>query len=82
MDGDKHDAWNDLHEAQRAGWYVGIPLYNVQRRRWQLYAFDTTEKVRTDPRGRELTTLGQSEDECVREMARFLREFRRVRLTG
>ena len=63
-----------LRAAQVAGWYVGIPLYDVERHRWRLYAFDATERPNHGMRKRERTVVGQSEQECVREMARLIRE--------
>jgi len=39
-----------------------------------MYAFDTTEKAHIGRRSREWTAVGQTEDDCVREMARCLRE--------
>jgi len=38
-----------------------------------VYAFDTTERVAIGKRSREWTAVGQTEVECVREMARCLR---------
>lgn len=37
-----------------------------------MYAFDTTEKAHIGKRSREWTAVGQTEVECVREMARCL----------
>ena len=39
-----------------------------------MYAFDTTEKAQIGRRSREWTAVGQTDEECVREMARYLRE--------
>lgn len=39
-----------------------------------MYAFDTTERAHVGKRSREWTAMGQTEVECVREMARCLRE--------
>jgi hypothetical protein len=78
---DTHEnSWNALRAAQVAGWYVGIPLYNLQRQRWQLYAYDTTERTPTGQRRLERTVVAQTEAECVREMARCLRELSEGRL--
>ena len=71
MDAGQVDTAEALRAAQLAGWYVGIPLYDLKRRRWQVYAFDTTH---TNGRRRERTAVGQTESECVWEMARCLRE--------
>jgi len=65
-------AWDELHSATPAGWFVGRPS---QRHggQWAMYAFDTTEKAHIGRRSREWTAVGYTEDECVREMARCLR---------
>lgn len=39
-----------------------------------MYGYDTTEKAHIGRRSREWTAVGQTEVECVREMARSLRE--------
>ena len=58
--------------ATPPGWFVGRP---GQRHggQWEQYAFDTTEKAHIGRRSREWTAVGQTEVECVREMARCLR---------
>jgi len=70
------DASEQSHEvfqvAQRQGWYVGIPLYDVRRRRWQQFAYENTKRAPVGRRSREWTVVGQTEEECVREMARCL----------
>jgi hypothetical protein len=71
MDIAEHDL-DVLNNARRAGWYVGIPLYDIKRRRWTQFAYDTTASARPTGRSRELTAAGGSEDECVREMSRHL----------
>jgi hypothetical protein len=71
---------DELQAARRDGWYIGIPLYSVRRRSWQLYAFDTTEWAPSGVRTRERTATGSTEDECLREMARCLRELGRKKL--
>lgn len=38
-----------------------------------MYAFDTRETAHISKRSREWTAVGQTEEECVREMARCLR---------
>jgi hypothetical protein len=67
-------AWDQLHAATPAGWYVGTPVYHVERREWALYAFDTTERAHIGRRSREWTALAPSEAGVVREMARCLLE--------
>ena len=39
-----------------------------------MYAFDQTEKAHLGRRSREWTAVGQTEEECIRVMARCLRE--------
>lgn len=66
-------AWDALHAATPPGWYVGRP---GQRHggQWAIYAFDTAEKAQIGRRSREWTAVGQTEAQCVREMARCLSE--------
>lgn len=45
-----------------------------------MYAYDTTEKARIGKRSREWTAVGMTQAECVREMARCLREIRAGRV--
>jgi len=70
---DLEDAWDELHAATPPNWFVGRP---GQRHggQWEQYAFDTTEKAHIGQRSREWTAVGNTEIECVREMARCLRE--------
>lgn len=67
-------AWNDLQDALLPGWFVGTPVYHVERREWALYAYDTTERALIDKRNREWTALGPTEADAIREMARCLAE--------
>ena len=79
MQAEDHAA-DELQRARREGWYIGIPLYSLQRRTWQLYAFDTTEKPSEGRRMRERIAVGATEEECVRDIrlkADELREHRR-----
>ena len=75
LDDELEAAWAEVHAAldRLPGWYVGRP---GQRHggQWAMYAFDTTEKAAVGRRSREWTAVGQTEVECVREMARCLRE--------
>jgi hypothetical protein len=66
-------AWDKLHSVTPTGWFVGRP---GQRHggQWAVYAFDTTEKAQVGRRSREWTAIGESEVECVQEMARCLSE--------
>ncbi len=67
-------AWDTVHENTPPGWHVGRPAYEPLHRSWSQYAWDTTEKAALGRRSREWTAVGQTEHECVREMARCLRE--------
>lgn len=67
-------AWSELHKATPPGWYVGTPVYHVERREWAMYAFDTREKAHIGKRSREWTAIARSEELVVLEMARCLRE--------
>ena len=68
-------AWAELHDwtTTPAGWFVGRPgqRYGGQ---WAMYAFDTTQKPHVGRRSREWTAVDQTEEECIREMARCLRD--------
>ena len=69
-DPDVAAAWDELHDANdQLGWFVGRP---GQRHggQWAMYAFDAKEKVHFGRRSREWTAVGQTEPECIREMAR------------
>ena len=39
------DAWDAVHEATPAGWYVGRPSYHDERREWVMYAYDPSERA-------------------------------------
>jgi hypothetical protein len=70
---DIHDAWEQVHAAKPPGWFVGRP----DRRHggtWAIYAFDQTEKAHIGRRSREWTAVGNTEVECLVEMARCLTE--------
>ena len=66
-------AWNELHDATPPNWQVGLPSQQ-HGGSWQMYVFDQTEKPKVGNRSREWTAVGQTEAECIREMARCLRE--------
>ncbi len=67
-------AWGALHASTRGGWRVGQPMYNPGAHRWQLSAWMPSERLSVGHRSNEWTAAGQTEVECVREMARCLRE--------
>lgn len=64
-------AWDELHAARRPDVGRAGQRHGGQ---WTIYAFDTTERAHIGRRSREWTAVGWSEVECVREMARCLRE--------
>ncbi|HET7128939.1 MAG TPA: hypothetical protein VFJ93_07685 [Gaiellaceae bacterium] len=67
------DAWNRIHDAKPAGWFVGRPAFEERRTPpWSQYAFDPTERPRVGRRSREWTAVGMTELECLEEMARCL----------
>ena len=68
------DAWDALHSVVPTGWYVGRPSYHDERREWQQYAFDPSERAKLGIRSREWTAVAATEEAVVREMARGLRE--------
>lgn len=71
---DRERAWSALLEATPAGWYVGTPVYHVEREQWVLYGYDTTERVKIGKRNREWTAVAPTEERVVSEMARCLTE--------
>jgi hypothetical protein len=71
---DLEAAWDELIAAIPSTWTVGRPSWHIEDRRWALYAWDTTERVKVGKRSREWTAVGPTEVEVVQEMARCLRE--------
>jgi hypothetical protein len=71
---ERERAWSELLDATPSGWYVGTPVYHVERRESAIYAFDTTERAHIGKRSREWTAVAPTEADVVREMARCLRE--------
>ena len=67
-------AWDELHDALPAGWWVGSPSHHPERQEWLLYAFDPSERAKSGHRSHEWTAIAESEEAVVREMARCLRE--------
>ena len=57
---DRVHAWDELHAAQPAGWWVGSPSYHPERREWVMYAFDPSERAVVGLRQREWGGRGQS----------------------
>lgn len=59
------------------GWTVGRPSLHDDVRgaeHWEQWSYDPREKPKAGKRSREWTAVGRTEVECVREMARCLRE--------
>jgi hypothetical protein len=74
-------AWNEIHAAVPAGWFVGRPTFEPRELvAWSQHAFDTTERPNVDRRSREWTAVGETEVACLREMARCLREISEGRM--
>ena len=74
---DLEAAWNELRSANDTlGWSVGVPTFDDQRMPpWALHAFDASEHpVAGSNRSRECTAAGTTQEACVREMARRMRE--------
>jgi hypothetical protein len=74
------DADAELLEANATlRWQVGRPTYHHERDEWQMVAFDPKERPKPGkPRQRIWTTIwttiGPTEELCVRNMAYCLRE--------
>jgi len=66
--------YETVHDATPAGWYVGRPAHYDERRQWDQYAFDPSERPVVGLRSREWTAVTESEEAVVREMTRCLRE--------
>ena len=67
-------AWDELHSGLPPGWYVGTPVFHVERGEWAIYAYDTTERVKIGKRSREWTAVHLTQIGVVREVAGCLRE--------
>ncbi|MFN8621834.1 MAG: hypothetical protein U0869_13970 [Chloroflexota bacterium] len=74
----RHDeleaAWWELQDATPAGWIVGRPYFHDERNEWEQYARDTIDRPPKRDQIREWIAIGPTEIECVREMARCMRE--------
>ena len=72
------DAWIDVHDANlRIYWNIGRPSYDEHRQPpWQQFAFDPLETPRVGRRSRSITAGGETELDCLREMARELATLR------
>ena len=59
------------------GWSVGRPSLHDDVRgaeHWEQWAYDLRERPKFAKRSREWAAIGRTEVDCVREMARCLRE--------
>jgi len=66
---EREEAWEAVHEALPAGWYVGRPSYHDERPESVMYAFDPSERPVVGLRSREWTAIAQTEEGVVCEMA-------------
>ena len=71
---DLEAAWATVHENTPEGWYVGRPGWEDRYRQWSMFAFDPSEKAVEGGRERQWIAVGQTELDCVRDMARCLGE--------
>jgi hypothetical protein len=75
---DLEAAWAELDAANATlGWTIGRPSLHDDVRgaeHWEQWAYDPRDKPRVGKRSREWTATGRTEVDCVREMARCLRE--------
>src|SRR4051812_34425575 len=74
---DLERAWAELDSANVGRWVVGRPSLHDEVRgaeHWQQWAYDPREKPRAGKRTRTRTATALTEVECVREMARWLRD--------
>ncbi len=71
---DLEAAWIDVHDANlRIRWNVGRPTHDERRQpSWQQFAFDPLETPVVGHRNRSIAAGGDTELECVRDMARQL----------
>jgi hypothetical protein len=70
-------AWAELDAANTMGWSVGRPSLHDDVRgaeHWEQWAYDAREKPKVGKRSREWTAVGRTEVDCIRELARCLRE--------
>ena len=77
---DLDDAWNNLHDAQPPGWFVGQPAYDEWRMVWEQHAFDPSERAKAGVRSREWTSVAATELEVIRGLMRYLRVIREGRV--
>ena len=71
---DVEAAWDEVFDALPAAWSVGRPSYEDEPHEGTRYAFDSVERPSVGVRSREWTSVDATGLECLREMARRLRE--------
>jgi len=71
---DLEPLWDELSHATPPGWRVGRPSFHDEVDAWEQYAYDATERPVVGKRSRESTSVGATEVDVVREMARCLTE--------
>lgn len=69
MTSERERAWSELHATTPPGWYVGTPVYHVERQQWAMYAFDTMEKAHIGKRSGEWTGRADRDDGRARDGA-------------
>ena len=77
---DLEEAWNELHDAKPARWFVGRPSWDDRRKVWDQHAFDPRERAHVGHRSREWTAVASTELGVIRELARCLRLIREGRV--
>ncbi len=76
MDNDLASAWEQVHANTPEGWFVGNPGCEERYRHWSQFAFDPSEKAVMGGRERQWIATGQTELDCLWEMARCLGELK------
>lgn len=73
---DLEAAWEAVRAATPAGWRVGPANLHDEMGsgQWEQYAWDPSERPNVGVRSREWTAVGETELDCLVEMARCLRE--------
>ena len=71
---DLEAAWDAVHDATPAGWFVGRQSYHDGRQEWTHYAFDPREVAKVGVRSKEWTAIGVTEFNVLVAMARCLQE--------
>ena len=76
-------AWDAVYAATPAGWQVGRPYRHEERGgAWEQYAWLPSGKARGGRPRKEWTAVGETEEACLREMARCLEELGNGRWPG